>query len=40
MYKYSLYDEEGYFVTEVIAESPEEAVMLLGVESDIEIVVN
>lgn len=39
MYKYSLYDEQGYFVTEVITESIEEAVVLLGVEPDIDVVV-
>lgn len=38
MSTFTLYDEKGYFVTQVVADSPEEAILLLGVEPDIEIV--
>ncbi len=37
MYTYTLYDCEGFFVTQVIANSPEEALSLLGVSSDIAV---
>ncbi len=39
MSKFSLYDEEGFFVTEVIADTVEEAIELLGVEPGIEVFV-
>lgn len=38
MSKFSLYDENGYFVTEVICNTSEEAIVLLGVEENIDIV--
>ena len=39
MAKFSLYDENGYFVTEVLAESAEEATQLLGCDPDVEVFV-
>jgi hypothetical protein len=39
MSTFALYDEEGFFVTEVLADTPEEAIDLLGVEPDIEVFV-
>jgi hypothetical protein len=39
MKTFTLYDEEGYFVSQVTADTVEEAIALLGVDPNIDVVV-